>query len=243
MHDQSYVDDQISKAVKFVNEDKFNEAEQIVESLVANQDLKDFIKLSHLQNIAEIYLSLGKFKLAANTYLMTDNPAGTAFSYVLLKEIDKAKQILATTPDSPAKFWCQYLCELFSGHSVKNYPSFLEIRHFLEVTVYLLLRSNNQPYINLIIKNLKKLLDINVDSEKLVGYAYFHFGDLNNAELLLKNSVKRSAYDGEVFFMLGKLYLQKGLVSNALSMLENSSLLLPEHYPTQELLKKVKSMI
>ena len=240
MPDFNSTDEQISKAFKFINEDKFNEAKETIENL-----LKDPQKLQAIQfqNIADICLILGEFELARNTYNKAENLSGVALSLILQKEIEKAKEVLTKTPDSPAKFWCTFLTELFSQNkNIKTWPSFLEIRHFMELTVYLLLKSKNQDYITLLIKNLKKLLDINLDSEKHIGYAYFHFGDLNSALSFLNNSIKRNSQDGEIYFVLGKLYLQKGSPHDALAMLENARLLLPDHVPTRELLERVKSM-
>ena len=241
MYDLEIIDKEISKAFKFVNEDKFDEAGKIIEKILNyNQDLKS----NQLQNIADICLVLGKFELARNTYIKANNLAGVAFSFILLKEIQKAKEVLITIPNSPAKFWCEFLTELFSENTnIQKWPHFFTIRQFLELTVYLLLRAKNQHYINLIIKNLNKLLDINLDSEKYIGYAYFHFGDLDNALFILNNAIKRSPYDGEIYFMLGKLYLQKGSPHDALAMLENAHLFLPEHTPTKELLEKTKSTL
>ena len=241
MHDPDVIDKEISKAFKFINEDKFNKAEEVIHALLSNS--KD-LKLNQFQNIADISLTLGKFEQARNTYIKANNLPGVALSFILQKEIQKAKEILVNTPDSPAKFWCRFLTELFSEEkNIRRWPAFFETRNFLELTVYLLLKSNNQKYINLLVKNLNKLLNINLDSEKFIGYAYFHFGDMENALLFLNNSIKRNAYDGEVFFVLGQLYLKKGSPLDALKMLENAQLLLPDHTPTKELLEKTKSMI
>ena len=240
MPDLNSTDKEICKAFKFINEDKFNEAEEIIENLLKDSQT---LKSVQFQNIADICLTLGKFELAGNTYIKANNFSGVAFSFIFQKEIEKAKEILINTPDSPAKFWCMFLTELFSPNkNIKTWPSFLEIRHFMELTVYLLLKSKNQDYITLLIKNLKRLLDINLDSEKFIGYAYFHFGDLNGALSFLNNSIKRNSRDGEIYFVLGKLYLQKGSTHDALTMLENAHLLLPDHAPTKELLEKTKSI-
>jgi len=241
MHDPDSTDKEISKAFRFINEDKFNEAEETITPLLSNSEN---LKLSQFQNIADISLILGKFELARNTYIKANNLPGVTLSFILQKEIQKAKEVLVNTPDSPAKFWCEFLTELFAEEeSIQKWPSFFEIRNFLELTVYLLLRSNNQKYIDLFIKNLNKLLDKNLDSEKFIGYAYFHFGDLDNALSLLNNSIKRNSYDGEIFFVLGQLYLKKGSPYDSLAMLENAQLLLPEHTPTKELLERVKAML
>ncbi len=243
MHEPDFIDKKISKAFNFINEDKFNKAEQIIEDLLNASKLKENLKTRHFQNIADICLTLGKFDLARDIYVKADNPSGAAFALIILKEIQEAKKILLSSPDSAAKFWCEFLIELFSGNKdIHESPSFFTIRNFLELTVYSLLRAGNQDYIKLLIEHLNKLLDINQDSEKFIGYAYFHFGDLDRAVSFLNSAIKRNSYDGEIYFTLGQLYLQKGSVYGALAMLENAHLLLPDHAPTKELLDKTKSV-
>ncbi len=244
MAEQNLIDETILQANRFINEDKFIKAEEIIQSLITNPDLKQNLKPHHYDSIANIHLITCNFELAADTYNKTGNQSGIAFSYIFLREISKAKESLRLAADSPLKLWCQYLCELFSENNiVKNYPSYFEIRNFLETTVYVLLRSKNYPYIELIVNNLNKLLKINPDSEKSVGYAFLNFGDLNNAEICLNNSSKRNPSDGEAFFMLGKLYLKKGLAHDAIIVLQNALLLLPDNLTIKKLLNEAKSML
>ncbi|MBI3308234.1 MAG: hypothetical protein HYZ79_02545, partial [Candidatus Melainabacteria bacterium] len=81
---------------------------------------------------------------------------------------------------------------------------------------------------------------------KYIGYAYFHYGDLDKSLDLLINSAQRNQYDGEIYFVLGQLYYAKHEYWDALSMLENAALFLPEHYPTkmlkEKILQKIKSV-
>ncbi len=241
MHDQSIIDNEISKAFKFVNENKLDEAKQSLDTILKTQES---LQTNQFQNIADIYLIIGEFKIAGDMYIKANNLTGHAFTLILLKKIEEAKEALILTEDSQAKLWCEFLIELFTEkNNIQKWPGYFTIRHFLESTFYLLLKSTNEGYINLLIKISNELLDINPDSEKYIGYAYVNFEDLHSATPFLERALKRNSYDGEIYFVLGKALFNKGLLPNALAMLENARLLLPEHMPTKMLLEEVKASL
>lgn len=243
MHDVSIVSEKIFTALQLVNEDKYDEALEIIQSIIGNPELLEKVTPVHWQNIGDIYLMVCDFTNAKEAYIKANNNIGIAFTLVFTKQLNEAKKVIKSLPDSPPKKWCNFLIGLFDGATWIQWPTFLEIRNFMELTIYLLLKTENQTYLNQILKNLKRLLDINLDSEKLIGYAFFHSGKSEEATTFLFNSLQRNSYDGEAYLVLGKLFMQKGLMRDAMAMLENAKMLIPEHEPTIELLEKVKSMI
>ena len=92
-------------------------------------------------------------------------------------------------------------------------------------------------------KKLNKLLGINIDSEKFIGYAYHNFGDLDNALSILQKVVKENPYDAEIHFVIGKIYFKKNMFHEALEALQNTRLLLPEHMPAIKLIEKIELML
>ena len=61
MPDSAHIDEQIFKAVKFINEDKFNEAEQTIQDLLSNPEAVKNLKPNNCQGIADVYLMSLKF--------------------------------------------------------------------------------------------------------------------------------------------------------------------------------------
>ncbi len=145
---------------------------------------------------------------------------------------------------SPASIWCRFLFELFSvENKVKTWTKYFVIRQFMEFTVYCLLLYKNNDYVQLLIKNLNKLSKINSDSEKLIGYAHFQFGLLDEAILFLSKALKRDKFDGEIYYKLGQIYVAKNQLKEALAALENAKLFLPDHYATKALIEKINSSL
>ena len=243
MDQNNQTDKEISRAQRLLNEDKDAEAEDIVNLLLKTVNLNSLTQFQ-LEQIANIYLQIGNFNAARNIYLKNSDLCGGAFSSIFLQDLNKAKEYLKSADESPLKNWCGFLIEIFENQLIiKSWPSFLGTRHFLESTTFLLLKSNNKNYLSLLIKNLKNLLEINLDSEKYISLAYRNYGDKDNAILYIKNSVKRNPYDPEAHMLLGRICLDKNMLHEALEAFENTRLLMPEHKPAIQLIEEVESRL
>ena len=238
MNDFNSKSDEIYSIIKLVNEDNYAGAAKLIHSLLADKEV--VLSQDDWKNLGHVLLVLGKFELAKTAYSKSFCLESLCFVQILLKELDEAQSVLAKLSESPATLWCNFLIEVFSKkQKTTNMPSFFTIRHFMEFTVFYLLLSGNQPYIDLLMNNFDKLVKINTDVEKLVGYAYLNYGDLTSAIFFLNNSLNREKFDGEIYYKLGKIYYMKGLYHDSLAMLHNAQIVLPYHYPTKALMEKV----
>ena len=243
---QLEIDNYINKALGFVNEDKYQNAEDVIEYILNNKLYLNELNFTHWQYIGDINLVIGKFDLAKTAYSKSkaSNLPALAFTLILTNDLEEASNVLKDAPISCASIWCGYLTDLFLKNKVaRKYPTFLIIRHFLELTVYHLLLAKNDNSIQLLLDDLGKLLEINQDSEKLIAFAYFHFGKLEEAIRFLNHALKINPLDGEIYFTLGQIHLIKNAPHDALSMLLNAQILLPEHLPTKELLEKTRLLV
>ncbi len=240
----SELDSKVFKALKLISDDNYIEAEEILTQILKNKDSDSHLTSFQYECIANMLLLYGKFQAALEAYKNAKNFAGASFTLILLNEPEEAELILRDVNKSPAFYWCQFLIDLFvNGYIKKHYPSFFQIRHFLEMTVYHLLLAHRVEVVELLISNLDELLKINLDAEKLIGFAFYSYGNLDRAIHLLKNSLQRDQYDGEIYFKLGQIYLSKNDLHDAMSMFSSAQLLLPGHYPTKMLLEKIKILI
>lgn len=235
----SELDEHIFTAISLVNNDKNVEAKELVNAIL----LRDGLQESNYQSLGDVSLAIGDFETSINCFKKSGNLTGIAFSLIMLDRLGEANKILNDLPKSPPSTWCKFLIDVFFEKGVREWPSYLEVRHFMELTIYSMLLAKRHYYIALLLKRLNKLLDINLDAEKLVGYAYFHYGLLNDAIKFLKSSLRNNRSDGEIYFVLGQIYSQQNNIKESISMLENASLFLPDHLPTKLLLQKVKQKV
>lgn len=235
------IDEQIYKAINLFNNDNYKEAEDLINFLLKNTDFKNLSELQ-LNQIANIYLSLGKFNAAEDIYRKVCNSAAQAFCLIFLKDLQKAFSLLKTADHSQLSNWCHFLIEIFLGGKENKFPpSFLAIRHFLENTVYLFLKSKNENYLNILLSKVDFLSKYNLDSEKYISCSYYQVKDFDNAIKILQNASKRNSHDPEIYFTLGKIYYEKKMFTEALLSLENVKLLFPEHRPTLAIIKKIET--
>lgn len=240
MNQSNQTDKEILSAQYLLNEDKYAEAEASVNLLLKTTNLNSLTQFQ-LEQIANIYLQTGNFNTAREIYLKNNDFSGAAFSLIFLQELDKAKEYLKNSDESPLSNWCGFLIEIFEKRLIiKTWPSFLGTRHFLQTTAFLLLKLKNKNYFLLLIKNLKNLLDINLDSEKYISLAYWNYGDKDQAILRINNSIKRNPSDPEAYMILGKICLEKNMLHEALEAFENTILLIPEHKPALKSIEEIK---
>lgn len=231
------IDDLISNSVSLVNSDNLPEAESMLQKVLLHRDV---LTPANWHLIAHLLLLLGKFDKAREAYIKADNLTGAAFASILIKDLTVAKNYLDKSQNSVAKKWCIFLFELFSdAKHMRNWPTYFGIRQFMEFTVYSLLLSGNVEQVKYLLFNISKLEKINSDSLKLIGYAYFHFGLLDDAIKLLSDSIKKDKFNGEADYTLAQIYLCKNMQDKALEMLESAKLLMPEHYATKVLIEKI----
>lgn len=244
MQNSNKIDELINQAINFVNADNYSSAKQTIQLILNNKGYTEKLTPNNWQFIAHVCLIIGEFELSYKGYINSENMPGAAFVLILMEKLEDAKKTLINVSDSPASIWCRFLIDIFSENKhLSQWPSFFAIRHFMELTIYCLLISNNYKFIQFLVKNTNKLVQINPDAEKLIGYAYFQYGKYDDAIKLLTNSIKRDQYDGEIYYKLGQIYCLKNEPYEALAVLNNAKLFLPDHYPTKVLLEKVEAMI
>lgn len=235
------IDYLISEAIASLNSSNLSRAEAIISKIFSNSDYVTSLDQNRWLSIGSIAMSLGKFYLAKSAYIRAKDLAGAAYVSVVSGKIDEAKEILRNTKPSPVASWSRFLVDLFSGSVIiKKWPTYLQIRHFLEITVNYLLIQQNRHHINMLLTKVDKLSEINMDAEKLIGYAFYHYGDVENAIKILNNAASRNQYDGEIYYYLGQIYFNESEYSNALMMLENAKLIMPNHNPTLQLQEKIQ---
>ena len=244
MNDFQNVDNLIFDAIKCLNSGEINKVSDFVENILNNTNYFEAISKDNWQLFAHILLVSGKLKEAKEVYTKASNIEGIIFASILMRDLASAELYLNKLSLSPASIWCRFLFELFSvENKVKTWTKYFVIRQFMEFTVYCLLLYKNNDYVQLLIKNLNKLSKINSDSEKLIGYAHFQFGLLDEAILFLSKALKRDKFDGEIYYKLGQIYVAKNQLKEALAALENAKLFLPDHYATKALIEKINSSL
>ncbi|MCQ2789939.1 MAG: hypothetical protein MJ229_06140 [bacterium] len=136
--------------------------------------------------------------------------------------------------------WAIKLIDIIN-HNIKSFPSYLQVRNFLEVDINLLLLAKKPEYIEEIINSSDFLYSINNEAYKLIGRTMFNNEFLDIALFYLLKAKNNFFKDPETHFLLATCYLQKGTNDLAIKSLKNCLDILPNYLPAQKLLKKISA--
>lgn len=160
-----------------------------------------------------------------------------AYLTLLSGELDVAMQIFELL-DSPRARWGRALVGILSGYT-EIYPSYFEIRNFLEIDLEFLLKNEKIDYVEMILGALDILIDINQESYKYVARVMFENKLYKVAREYLEKSKNIFYNDPELHFMFAKYYIKTREYELADFYLDECLNILPDYYPALCLQKEI----
>lgn len=157
---------------------------------------------------------------------------------VLNGDLDAA-YIIFSNIDSPRAKWAKILISILKGF-LTEYPTYFQIRNFLEIDLDLLLKNEKLDYVEQILGSLEILSSINQEVYKYVARVMY-VNRLFSAALKYLEKAKKLYYnDAELHFLLAKYYLRVNDAKEAMFYVEECLKLIPEYYPAQILKQKIE---
>ena len=167
-------------------------------------------------------------------------PDSIEHGYLLILHNDllKAKQVFAQI-DSPRAKWGYLLCSILSGY-LEKYPTFFQLRNFLEIDLDFLIKNEKIEYIEQFLGALDLLATINMETYKFTARVMFE----NNLHTLCLNYMEKSKSihykDPELHFMFAKYYLKMHEYEQAKYYINECAKILPDYYPIQILKNEIE---
>ena len=163
-----------------------------------------------------------------------------AYLAVLNEDLTTAKNIFKKH-DSPRGRWGVAFTSILEGY-ITNYPTYFEIRNFLEIDVNLLLKNEKINYVEQFMGALDFLSGINQETYKFAARVMYE-NKLYTAALKYMEKSKEIYYnDAELHFMFAKYNLNFHRYNDALYYVNECLKLIPDYYPAlilkEEILEK-----
>ena len=158
-----------------------------------------------------------------------------AYALFLTGKTNEAKKILQSH-DSVRYDWLLKLINISEGKT--DYPTFFQIRNFLEIDLSLLVKYEKYDYINNLLKMAQKFQGINGESYKFFGRGLLKNGYPKEAKFFLDKSLEDYYKDVELHYLFAEYYLYCGDMANAKKAAANCLAINPNYYPAVKLLKK-----
>ncbi len=169
------------------------------------------------------------------------NTVEHAYLAILNDELESAKRVFEFI-DSPRASWGMALISILEGF-VQKFPTYFQIRNFLEIDMDFLLRNNKITYVELLLGSLEFLSNINQETYKFAARVML-VNKLYSAALKYMEKSKRLFYnDPELHFMYAKYYFDFKNYEEAYFYINECLKMLSDYYPAVVMKQKIEQII
>ena len=185
------------------------------------------------QLLIDLDLSCQQFFLE-NSFVLEN-----AYCEILNENLEKAKELLAKIKDNNIRaHWLLIMISFIEG-AVIEYPTYFELRNFLEIDLNLLIKYCKGTYVENIIRYSDYMFTINPEVHKFIGRVLYNNDLKEQAMFFLKKAKDYFYNDPELHFLLAYIYFENKDFVSAGKSINNCLCVLPEYYPAINLRNKL----
>lgn len=162
--------------------------------------------------------------------------------FAILNDDLKSARAVFEQVDSPRGRWGRALVDIISGY-IDKYPTYFEIRNFLEIDLDFLLKNNKIDYVEMLLGSVDLLVGINQETYKYVARVMFENKLYKVSKEYMKKSKDVFYNDPELHFMLSKYHIHERNYIKAAFHIDECLKILPEYYPAKILKSKIVKYI
>ncbi len=191
------------------------------------KEAKDKLLASDIKGCLQFFKNNGYILEAAYCELLNDN-------------IDNALSLFLTLKDEDTRAeWGAFLCKLISGNADK-YPTYLQLRNFLEIDLDILIKHFKGDYVQNIIKYADWMCRINPEVHKFIGRVLINNGIDEYGRMYLTAAKDYFFQDPELHYLLAVEFLKEKDFKAAVDSLNNCLKVLPGYFPAINMLRNLK---
>lgn len=162
-----------------------------------------------------------------------------AYCELLNDNLSLAKEIFSSLREKDIRAnWAVFMISAIEGN-LSDYPSYFEIRNFLEIDLNILINYFKGDYVENIIRYADFMFSINPETFKFIGRVLYNNGLEEQAMFFLKHAKSCFYHDPELHYLMAYIYYNKGENIKARKALEDCLLVLPQYFPAVDLMKKI----
>lgn len=178
-------------------------------------------------------LSCRKFFLE-NGYLLE-----YAYCELLDDNLEIAKEIFYSLREKDVRAHWGYILISFIEGQVTEYPTYFEIRNFLEIDLNILIKYFKGDYVEKILRYSDFMFSVNPEVYKFIGRVLYNNNMEIQAMYFLENAKSYFYHDPELHFLIAYIYYNKNDFQKSEKSLQDCLYVLPKYYPAVALLKKI----
>lgn len=163
-----------------------------------------------------------------------------AYCELLNDNIQKAVMLLSAIKDNDIRaHWASFMISMIQDN-IKEYPSYFEIRNFLEIDLNILLTYFKGNYVEKIIRYADFMFTINPEVHKYIGRVFYNNKFEEQGMFFLERARNYFYHDPELHYLLAYIYFNNKDFTKAEKSLNDCLYILPAYFPAKNLLKKIK---
>ena len=163
-----------------------------------------------------------------------------AYCELLNENIEAAKELFLSASDYNVRAeWGLFLCKLIQGYADK-YPTYLQLRNFLEIDIDILIKNLKGQYVQNILKYSDWMASINPEVLKFIGRVLIVNGLEEHGRMFLEHAKDYFYQDPELHYLLAVEYLKQNDTEGVTKALNACINVLPGYFPAVTMQKRLK---
>lgn len=162
-----------------------------------------------------------------------------AYCEIILDNLKKAKSIFDEISENDVRaHWGQIIIGFIKGQ-ITEYPTYFELRNFLEIDLNILINYCKGNYVEKIVRYADFMYTINPETHKFIGRVFLNNGMKPQAMFFFKRAKDFFYKDPELHYILAEIYYNDGDKNLCKKSLETCLEILPKYGPATTLLKEL----
>ncbi len=172
--------------------------------------------------------------------IIRPNSIEHAYLAVLNEDLISANKIFFSI-DSPRAKWGRVLVSVLKGY-IENYPSYFQIRNFLEIDLDFLLKNEKLDYVEQLLGALEFFSGINQETYKFTARVMYENNLLSAAYNYMQKSKETYYNDAELHFMLARYFIRVHDYELAYFYINECLNFIPDYYPAILMKQKIDEL-
>ncbi len=166
-----------------------------------------------------------------------------AYYELLSENLEKAKNLFNAIKNNDIRaHWASFMISLIEG-DVREYPSYFELRNFLEIDLNILITYFKGDYVEKIIRYADFMFTINPEVHKFIGRVLYNNGYEQQSMFFLERAKNYFYHDPELHYLLAFIYYNDGNLAQAQKAVNDCLYILPNYFPAKSMLKKLEEKV
>ena len=172
--------------------------------------------------------------------IIRQNSIEHAYLAILDEDLVSANKIFSSI-DSPRAKWGRALVSVLKGY-IENYPSYFQIRNFLEIDLDFLLKNEKLDYVEQLLGALDFFAGINQETYKFAARVMYENNLLSAAYNYMQKSKEIYYNDAELHFMLAQYFMRVHDYERAYFYINECLNFIPDYYPALLMKQKIEEL-